>query len=123
MKNLRSTLAIVWRIASPYFRSDDKWAGGVLLASVIGIELASVGVTVLLNTGMPASTTPCRNATGTGSSTSCSLPTTFRRGDFHSASWPRSWIILKVYQLYLNQWLQIRWRRWMTTRYLGDVAA
>ena len=29
------------------------------------------------------------------------------------------WIALKVYQLYLNQWLQIRWRRWMTTRYLG----
>ena len=26
---------------------------------------------------------------------------------------------LKVYQLYLNQWLQIRWRRWMTDRYLG----
>jgi putative ATP-binding cassette transporter len=29
------------------------------------------------------------------------------------------WIGLKVYQLYLNQWLQIRWRRWMTDRYLG----
>ena len=29
------------------------------------------------------------------------------------------WIALKVYQLYLNQWLQIRWRRWMTARYLG----
>jgi putative ATP-binding cassette transporter len=26
------------------------------------------------------------------------------------------WIALKVYQLYLNQWLQIRWRRWMTAR-------
>src|SRR5262249_15448772 len=23
-----------------------------------------------------------------------------------------------VYQLYLNQWLQIRWRRWMTQQYL-----
>ena len=29
------------------------------------------------------------------------------------------WIGLKVYQLYLNQWLQFRWRRWMTERYLG----
>src|SRR5262249_37047295 len=27
---------------------------------------------------------------------------------------------LAVYQLYLNQWLQIRWRRWMTDRYLGQ---
>jgi putative ATP-binding cassette transporter len=28
-------------------------------------------------------------------------------------------IVLAVYQLYLNQWLQIRWRRWMTVKYLG----
>ena len=30
------------------------------------------------------------------------------------------YIALSVYQLYLNQWLQIRWRRWMTSRYLGE---
>ena len=29
-------------------------------------------------------------------------------------------IVLAVYQLYLNQWLQIRWRQWMTARYLKD---
>jgi vitamin B12/bleomycin/antimicrobial peptide transport system ATP-binding/permease protein len=29
------------------------------------------------------------------------------------------YIVLAVYQLYLNQWLQIRWRQWMTRRYLG----
>ena len=28
------------------------------------------------------------------------------------------YILLAVYQLYLNQWLQIRWRRWMTRTYL-----
>jgi putative ATP-binding cassette transporter len=27
--------------------------------------------------------------------------------------------VLQVYQLYLNQWLQIRWRRWMTKVYLS----
>src|SRR6202020_3029766 len=26
--------------------------------------------------------------------------------------------VLQVYQNYLNQWLQIRWRRWMTQTYL-----
>ena len=35
MKNIRATLAIVWRIASPYFRSEDKWAARGLLAAVI----------------------------------------------------------------------------------------
>jgi putative ATP-binding cassette transporter len=29
------------------------------------------------------------------------------------------YIVSAVYQLYLQQWLQIRWRRWLTTRYLG----
>ena len=29
-----------------------------------------------------------------------------------------AFIVLAVYQLYLNQWLQIRWRRWMTRQYL-----
>ena len=29
-------------------------------------------------------------------------------------------VALPVYQLYLNQWLQIRWRSWMTTKYLGE---
>ncbi len=28
-------------------------------------------------------------------------------------------IVVAVYQLYLNQMLQIRWRRWLTERYLG----
>src|SRR5208337_3697596 len=27
-------------------------------------------------------------------------------------------VALVVYQYYLNQWLQIRWRRWMTQTYL-----
>jgi putative ATP-binding cassette transporter len=29
-------------------------------------------------------------------------------------------VALSIYQLYLNQWLQIRWRRWMTSKYLGE---
>ena len=29
-------------------------------------------------------------------------------------------IVIAVYQLYLNQWLQIRWRQWMTKHYLGE---
>jgi putative ATP-binding cassette transporter len=31
-----------------------------------------------------------------------------------------SFIVVGVYQLYLNQMLQIRWRRWITERYLGS---
>jgi putative ATP-binding cassette transporter len=120
VKNLRSTLAIVWRIASPYFRSEDKWPGIALLVSVIGIELASVGVTVLLNTWNARFYNALQERNWDRFIDELVFAhdvSTFR---FSFCLLAGSWIILKVYQLYLNQWLQIRWRRWMTTRYLGQ---
>ena len=49
MRGIISTLATVWRIASPYFRSEERWPGRLLLAAVIAIELSIVAITVLLN--------------------------------------------------------------------------
>jgi putative ATP-binding cassette transporter len=103
-----SSLSTIWRLAIPYFRSEDRWPGRVLLAAVIATELSLVGIMVLLNEWN-------------------------RR--FYNALQDRNWdafvdqllyfcvlaaaaTVLQVYQLYLNQWLQIRWRRWMTKRYL-----
>ena len=110
MKGLISTLATIWRLAVPYFRSEDRLAGRVLLVSVIAIELSLVGIDVLINQW---------------------------NARFYNALQDRNWdtfvseltffcllaaafIVLAVYQLYLNQWLQIRWRTWMTRTYLGD---
>jgi vitamin B12/bleomycin/antimicrobial peptide transport system ATP-binding/permease protein len=104
-----STLVTIWRLAIPYFRSDDRWPGRALLASVLAIELTVVAVTVLINQW---------------------------NARFYNALQDRNWdsfvsellifcalaaafIVLRVYQLYLNQWLQIRWRRWMTAQYVG----
>jgi len=103
-----STLGIIWRLASPYFSSEDKWPGRILLAAVVAIELSIVGINVLLNSW---------------------------NNSFYNALQDRNWdafvyqlgyfcvlatayIFLAVYQLYLNQWLQIRWRRWLTRAYL-----
>jgi putative ATP-binding cassette transporter len=110
VNNIRLTPATVWRIAAPYFQSEDKLAGRLLLASVIAIELTVVGINVLLNQW---------------------------NNRFYNALQEKNWdsfvreigifcilaacyIALAVYQLYLNQWLQIRWRRWLTSRYLGE---
>ena len=49
MTGFLSTLATIWRLAIPYFRSEDAWPGRALLAAVLTIELAVVGVTVLIN--------------------------------------------------------------------------
>ncbi|HET7679663.1 MAG TPA: ABC transporter ATP-binding protein/permease [Xanthobacteraceae bacterium] len=108
MRAIISKLAIIWRLASPYFRSEDRWAGRVLLAAVIAIELSLVAIDVMIN---------------------------HWNNRFYNALQDRDWdafvsellffcmlaaafILLAVYQLYLNQWLQIRWRRWMTQHYL-----
>ena len=108
MKGIISTLAIVWRIASPYFRSEDRWAGRILLAAVIAIELSIVGITVLINEWNARFYNALQdrnwNAFVYQLGYFCVLATIF--------------ILLAVYQLYLNQWLQIRWRRWLTSRYL-----
>ncbi len=110
MNGIGSMLATVWRISAPYFRSEDKWAGWGLLLAVIAIELVSVGLTVLLNTWNNRFYTALQERNWDGFvyelSYFCILATAL--------------IVLAVYQLYLNQWLQIRWRQWMTARYLTD---
>jgi putative ATP-binding cassette transporter len=98
----------VWRIASPYFYSEDRWAGRILLAAVIAIELAIVGLNVLLNSWNNAFYNALQDKDWDAFIYQlgyfCVLATAF--------------ILLAVYQLYLNQWLQIRWRRWLTQTYL-----
>ena len=41
MSRLLSTLAIIFRLARPYFFSEDRWAGRVLLAAVIDARAPS----------------------------------------------------------------------------------
>ena len=110
MNNIRSTLATVWRIAVPYFNSDDKWAGRTLLASVIAIELAIVGNSVLLNQWRNRFYNALQEKDWDG----------FVRETIIFAVLAAILVVLSIYQLYLNQWLQIRWRRWMTSKYLGE---
>ena len=109
MNNTRSTLAAVWRIAAPYFRSEDKWAGRGLLAAVITLELGGVFLTVLFNRW--------NNVFYNALQERNQAVFWYQLGYFCVLA--TFWVALKVYQLYLNQWLQIRWRRWMTGRYLG----
>jgi putative ATP-binding cassette transporter len=109
VRRVISNLSIIWRLSAPYFRSEERWVARGLLAAVVAIELSLVAIDVLINQW---------------------------NNRFYNALQDRNWdsfvsellyfcvlaaifIVLAVYQLYLNQWLQIRWRRWMTRRYLG----
>ena len=108
MSRSLDTFAVIWRLAHPYFYSEDRKAGRILLACVVLIELSLVGINVMINRW---------------------------QNTFYNALQDRAWdafveqlvifsllagsyVVLAVYQLYLQQWLLIRWRTWMTRRYL-----
>lgn len=110
MNNIRSTLATVWRIASPYFSSEDKWAGRILLATLVAMELVSVGLDVLLNQWRNRFYTALQDKDWD----------TFKRELLVFCLLAAAAVVLGIYQLYLNQWLQIRWRNWMTGKYLRN---
>jgi len=110
VNNIRSTLATVWRIASPYFSSEDKWAGRILLATLVAMELVSVGLDVLLNQWRNRFYTALQDKDWD----------TFKRELLVFCLLAAAAVVLGIYQLYLNQWLQIRWRNWMTGKYLRN---
>ncbi len=104
----------VWVLARGYWGSEEKWSAWVLLAAIIGLNLGMVYVNVLLNTANGA----IYNALQEKNS-----------GDFFGAFGTIVELILvylavALLRFFLNQTLQIRWRRWMTdqflTRWLAD---
>ncbi len=118
-------LSDAWRLARPYFaESDERWSARGLLAAVICLSLASVGLSVLLNFWRGAFYTAlgekdwdsfialilfyCRNKNG------------FTFGFTLLASLH---VVIAIYEFYLTQMLQIRWRRWMTDKFLSEWMA
>ena len=108
MRRLVATLATIGRLALPYFRSEDRWPGRLLLAAVIAIELSIVAITVILNQWYNRFYNTLQNYDWDG----------FVSAILFFCVLAAIYTVLAVYQTYLNQWLQIRWRRWMTQTYL-----
>ncbi len=110
MKSFTSMLAAIWRLSIPYFRSEEGRTGLILLGAVVAIELSIVALQVILNQWYNRfyNTLQDRNWDAFVSAVVffCVLAAIYT--------------VLAVYQLYLNQWLQIRWRRWMTQTYLRE---
>ena len=111
MQKLKSALGTILRIALPYFRSSEMWVALGLLGIVVGLRLFNVWLDVKFN---------------------------YWNNDFYTALQKKDWqtfayqmfvvfswiaalsIITTVYQLYFAQWLQIRWRNWLTHKYIDE---
>src|SRR5271165_4006214 len=106
----RGFLRQAWDLSWPYWKSEEKWPAIGLLAAVVALNLFSVWLNVRFNRW---------------------------NNDFYNAlqeyKWGEFWyqfgifgalalamIVDAVYALYLRQILHIRWRRWLTERYLRN---
>ncbi|PWT86098.1 MAG: ABC transporter ATP-binding protein, partial [Acidobacteria bacterium] len=101
------------RIARTYWRSEEKWSAWGLLFGVIGLNLTNVYVSVRINQWNK----DFYNALQT-----------FDKGEVFAqigifCILAAAAATISVYALYLNQMLQIRWRRWLTRKYVGDWLA
>jgi putative ATP-binding cassette transporter len=105
-KFLRDT----WRLIKPYWTSEERFMAWLLLGAVVALTLAMVYMNVQFN---------------------------YWNNDFYNALQEKDkasfwrlmgrftilatiYIAMAVYAFYLNQMLQIRWRRWLTDSYLNQ---
>jgi putative ATP-binding cassette transporter len=108
MTNMRALLRDAWTIARPYWFSEDRWAGRALLVAVIALNLGIVAINVMLNKWNLAFYNALQDKNYE----------IFLQQLLRFTWLAGSFIVVAVYELYLNQMLQIRWRRWLTDRYL-----
>jgi putative ATP-binding cassette transporter len=106
----RTFLGNVWKLAAPYWRSEEKWRAWLLLAAIVVLSLGTVYMLVLLN----AWNRQFYNA----------LEQKDERDFFALLGYfcflAAIYIAMAVYETYLEQRLQMRWRIWLTRQYLGD---
>ncbi len=121
MRGLTALLADVWRLARPYYWSEERWSARLLLAAIIALDLSRVGMTVLLSFWSRA----FYNALETKNWDDFIGLLLFWRQT--SEGWFPGfvivaivYIVVAIYRTYLSQWLEIRWRRWMTERLVDD---
>ncbi|MGK7868585.1 ABC transporter ATP-binding protein/permease [Falsiroseomonas sp. E2-1-a20] len=115
MRRLGTFLRDAWALARPYWSSEERGRARLLLAAVIILNLSLVGMTVVLTYWQRAfyNALEAKDA-----GTFWSL--IFLGGEADGAWFPgfsviaAAYILVAVYQLYLRQALQIRWRRWLT---------
>src|SRR3712207_823057 len=100
----------VWQLASPYWRSDQRLIASVLLGAVVLLTLGSVGINVVYNNWYRE------------------FYNALEQRDFAAFQYLLLYfcglaaiaVVSAVYRVYLTQMLEMRWRTWLTERYLNS---
>jgi len=108
-KARRNITRTAWGLAKRYWTSEEKWSAWGLLVGVIGLNLGNVYISVRINEWNRSFYNALQ---------------AFDRGELFRQLGGFCILVvfaisMSVYGLYLSQMLQIRWRRWLTNRYLS----
>jgi vitamin B12/bleomycin/antimicrobial peptide transport system ATP-binding/permease protein len=100
----------LWTLTRPYWFSEERWSARGLLAAVVTLSLTEVYLSVLFNDWYKLFYDALQQYDLTA---------------FWHQMFRFSWIaglhvINIILAYYLGQLLQIRWRRWLTRRYIGS---
>jgi vitamin B12/bleomycin/antimicrobial peptide transport system ATP-binding/permease protein len=113
MANTINFIRDLWALLRPYWRSEERRSAWLLLIANIVLTLAMVYMTVLFNQWYNLFYNTLQDKA--------------QAEFFHQIGrfcvLAAVYIVIAVYRIYLNQMLQIRWRRWLTERYLQDWLA
>ena len=106
----RALSKTAWRLMKSYWKSKEKWRARGLLAGVIALSLGQVYMLVMLNqwNNVFYNALQERNFEVFWSLI----------GQFSLIAF--GYIIMAVYAIYVKQILEIKWRTWMTSRYLDE---
>jgi putative ATP-binding cassette transporter len=100
-----------WRIGVLWFRSEERWEARALLAGVVAFDLAGVGVAVAWSYWNAA----LFNALGAKDWDAFLFQLLVVFNCITIAN------VLRAFgDITLTKWITIRWRRWLTGRYLGS---
>ena len=108
MATTRIFLRDLWTLTRPYWFSEERWQARGLLAVVVALNLGIVWVNVEINKWQNLFYNALQDKDIAA----------FYQLLLQFTLLATAFIVCAVYQLYLNQMLQIRWRRWLTDYYL-----
>jgi putative ATP-binding cassette transporter len=120
MRIIIPLLRDAWRLARPYFASEEKYRAWLLLAAVVGLTLGLVGMDVVLSFWNRAfyDALQAKDAVAF-----MALLLTWQMSDgwlLPGFIWVAgAYVLVAVYLRYLTQMLVIGWRTWLTQRFVA----
>src|SRR6266436_3859087 len=109
MTRLRQLAWDVWVLIKGYWGSEERWSARLLLTAIIGLNFGLVGVNVLQNQANGALFTALQQQNAAA----------FYRAFVIVIVLILLYLVVAALRVYLDQTLQLRWRRWLTDHSLA----